>query len=48
MPQPERTRGKVQSSVPLQMGRLQELTFGVDSGDALGGADVPDADGFVP
>lgn len=27
---------------------LPGLTFGVDSGDALGGADVPDADGFVP
>lgn len=26
----------------------QSLTFGIDSGDALGGADVPDADGFVP
>lgn len=26
----------------------QVLTFGVDSGDALGGADIPDTDGFVP
>lgn len=26
----------------------QGLTFGIDSGNALGGADVPDADGFVP
>lgn len=28
--------------------RRQGPTFGVDGGDALGGADVPDADGLVP
>jgi len=33
---------------PTALPGRQGLTFGVDRGDALGGADVPDADGFVP
>lgn len=33
---------------PTALPGRQGLTFGIDSGDALGGADVPDADGFIP
>lgn len=33
---------------PTALPGRQGLTFGIDSGDALGGADIPDADGFVP